>query len=220
MCFSPSVSLFVFIVELILAAIVLLKNPKKGFNRLTALILFLLGLYQLGEFLICRSGNPLLWAKLARLFYAFLPALGVHWAYKLKNGKKDIGWIYLFPAIFALIELSIPNFVTATACIDCMVKINCAWTPVQFFSYSIYYFSFISAAIAILLDAFTKEKNKIKKRVLFFGLASFLVFSIPAFVLLIIFPKFYAFFPSLYCEFALLFAMMVFYTLDLKEKHG
>ena len=218
MCFSPIVSFLVFMLEVILACYILTKNPKNSLNQLAAAIMALLGFYQLSEFMLCISGNPLLWAKIGHLAYTFLPALSVSWVYCLIKSKKSQLFYYALPAFFSALAILKSDFIASAQCMDCFISIGYNWPWAWFWLYHIYYFGFILLAAIILIKSIAKEKSKGRRNLYWIGLLGFLVFSLPAFLLLIVFRNLAIIFPSLYCEFALIFTIIAFFTIRQSER--
>ena len=91
MCFAPYVSLSTFVIEFLLAIFFFLKNPKDKLNRIIALVSFLLGFYQLNEFLICVTGVRI-FTILAMGVTALLPAIGISYALIMYRKKLKYYW--------------------------------------------------------------------------------------------------------------------------------
>jgi len=165
MCFTPAISIVTFAVEIILGLWILSKNPKRTINQVGAVILFLLGAYQLTEFMVCTSGNPLLWGKMAHLAYTFLPALGIHWVYALSNNKGRLFYIYIIPVIFTVLTLFSENFIQVAECNKYFINIIYSWSPLWALSYNLYYGLFILLAGWMFFKLISKENNKRKRKI-------------------------------------------------------
>jgi len=218
MCFAPWISLSTFIIEILLAIWVFIKGPKKLINQLGAVILILLGLYQLTEFMICLSLHPLFWGKMAHLTYTFLPALGVHWAFALVKEKKRLFYVYILPIIFSALVLSSPLFVKSAECSRYFITVLFEWNPIWLWCYGLYYGGFILVSAIILMKAIISENNKSKRKIYSWGFIGLLSFTVPTLIFILFFPMMNIMFPSVLCEFALLFGISVVYTAYLSEK--
>ena len=220
MCFTPAISFAIFAIEWILGLIVLWKRRNAGRFKeaygIAACILFFLGFYQFTQGMFCL-GNVQLWGLAGFLTYTFLPAMGVHFAYVLL-GKKDrkMYWIYSFPILFSLIAVLTPNFVKIASCSRYFIVAQHSWSDLLRWIYGIYYFGFIIYT-AYLCSQESKRDRKDRKMVMA-GLVGIFAFTIPTFILIILFPALEIGFPSILCEFALLFAVCLFYMIHLIEK--
>ena len=223
MCFTPQVSFTIFAIEFILGLIVLWKTPKGKYRMtyiLSAIILFCLGLYQFSQFGLCMFSNINFWGRFGFLAYNILPALGLHLAYSLTNKKNhSIYAIYAFPIFFGLAAVFLKGFITSAECSTVYVIVNHAWSGLWTNIYGIYYALFIVLMAMVLWETIQKERNSQKRKILRTGLFGVLVFTIPTFVLVILLPELKIAFPSILCEFALLFAICIFYMIELIEKN-
>lgn len=218
MCFTPEISFATFAIEILLGIWILKKNPKKTLNQIGAVILFLLGVYQLTEFMLCTSGNPLLWGKWAHLVYTFLPALSLHWVYTLMRKKINLSLIYSLPIAFSILTIATVNFVKSATCDRYFITVFYELSQLWFYSYVFYYGIFMIIALVVLIKALVNEKNKNQRNIYAWGLVGFLAVTAPVYVLVLLFPVLNISFPSILCEFALLFGIAVVYTTHLVEK--
>lgn len=219
MCFTPTISFTIFAIEWILGFIVLSWMPKKGNVRavygLAAVILFVLGFYQFTQYMFCISGNFILWGTIGFLTYNFLPAIGVHFGHSLLKKKSNIVWIYVIPIVFSFIAILTPNFVSMGSCDRYYITVEHSWHDTMSLLYGAYYFGFIAYMIYLLNFELKKSKSDSAALV---GLIGILSFTIPTFILVIIFPALNIAFPSILCEFALLFAISVFWMISIIDK--
>lgn len=222
MCFTPQVSFTIFAIEFILGMMVLWRTPKgkyRGTYILSALILFCLGLYQFSQFGLCTSSDINFWGRLGFLAYNILPALGLHLAYSLtNNNKRSLYAIYSFPIFFGLAALFLKNFVTRAECSTVYIIVDHVWSQMWANIYGIYYFLFIILMALVIWDAIKKERNNQRRKIFWAGLTGLLVFTVPTFILVILLPSLKVAFPSILCEFGILFAIFLFYMIGLIEK--
>jgi len=209
MCFTPIVSLSTAILEFVVATAILVFCRKSLINRFFPLLIYILGFYQFTEFMLCTTSYPFFWAKMGFVTYSFLPAVGLHFIMKLTNRKCNYITIYIMPVIFSLIALLKPDFIIQSTCTTFFVIVSKdlfnSSIPLFSYIYGLYYFGFIMLFCYFLLKSFNKEKNQLKRKSYAVIFAATLITLLPAVVLFIIFPAFKVIFPSVYCEFAVLF---------------
>ncbi len=208
MCFTPIVSLSTAIVEFVVATAILVFCRKSLINRFFPLLIYILGFYQFTEFMLCTSNYPFFWAKMGFVTYSFLPAVGLHFVMKLTNRKCNYITIYMIPIIFSLIALFKPGFIIESTCTTFFViVIKDLFNSLFSYVYGLYYFGFIMLFCYFLFKSFNKEKNQLKRKSYAVIFAATLITLLPALVLFLIFPAFKIMFPSVYCEFAVLFTV-------------
>ena len=226
MCFTPAISLTTAIIEFVIATVILISCRKSLVNKFMASLVYVLGLYQFTEFMLCTSINPALWAKLGFIAYTFLPAIGLYFTIRMlrKNSKeKYLKLLFLIPIIFSLIALFTLNFFVNIECgrffvtFQHLMKTFSIWLPII---YSAYYFSFIAALEIFLYTMFLRERNKIKKNIALTLFIAAFVSVLPAFILVTVLPSLSIYFSSIYCEFAILLAIaaIIISKLDSKLK--
>jgi len=213
MCFTPAISMTIALVEFVTAIYLILMFRRSKISKPLASFIIVLGIYQFTQFMLCKSSNPELWAKLGFITYTWLPALGLHITLKYTNKKRYIEMIYLIPLIFTAIAIATKDFITRSECLKLFViaktmMINSNFHEVLMPVYITYYGGFIVASFVILWIYLKKEKNIRKKWLCGLAIAALAVSLIPALILAIIFPELSIQFPSMYCEFAVLFAIL------------
>jgi len=222
MCFTPIVSLSTAILEFVVATAILVFCRKSLINRFFPLLIYILGFYQFTEFMLCTTSYPFFWAKMGFVTYSFLPAVGLHFIMKLTNRKCNYITIYIMPVIFSLIALLKPDFIIQSTCTTFFVIVSKdlfnSSIPLFSYIYGLYYFGFIMLFCYFLLKSFNKEKNQLKRKSYAVIFAATLITLLPAVVLFIIFPAFKIIFPSVYCEFAVLFTVAAIISSYLDNK--
>lgn len=221
MCYTPLVSILTSFIEFFLVVVILAFFRKSFFRNSAVIFIILLGTYQMTEFMLCTSQNPAFWAIVGFLTYNFLPAIGIHHAAHFSHKKINTALIYALPTSFAIVAL-ITNFIIESTCNEPFITVrhlffqtNNLLLPIFYFTY---YFGFIIFASMIFLTAHKKEKNKIKKKICILELIGIAIITIPAVIFTILFPILSIKFPSIYCHFALLFAILLFVAVYLKNK--
>ena len=209
MCFTPAISLSTAIIEFSLATIILLYFKKSWINSFFAIFIYVLGFYQFTEFMLCTSTNSFLWAKLGFITYTFLPALGLFFGLKINNKKRSYYSLFLIPLIFSLSALFSKNFIVYATCNRFFVSVrNVLFTNNWYYIYWAYYFEFMLLFTLLVSWRIKKEKDKKLKKIEWIILVTILVSLLGALILMVIFPTLKIMFPSVYCEFALLFSIM------------
>lgn len=220
MCFAPYISLSTFIIEFLLSIYFLTRNPKDKLNRIIALISFLLGIYQLNEFLICTVKSPV-FTILAMSTTAILPALAISYALIVWRKKLKFYWHLLIysPVLFFILSFSLMKFYHTSA--ECMsVFIQYPYTGLIGQFYGTYYWFYLVGAVILFHLSSTNAKNLHEKRISQLGMLGMFIFTIPTFIFLIYLPLLKIQFPSILCEFALLLAIEFIFVLGYKNKHN
>jgi len=213
MCFTPTISLTTTIIEFAIATFILTFYRKSLVNRFFVILIYVLGAYQFTEFMLCVSNNPILWARLGFIVYTFLPAIAIYYIllYSKKiNNKQYFKLVYLIPIFFSVIAFYFGSFISRAECSQFFVigqNMLYSISPILSAFYGLYYYgAIILSAIFILKKAFN-EKNKIKKYIAINIFLALMVSLVPALILIIILPAISIMFPSIYCEFAILFSI-------------
>jgi len=211
MCFTPIVSLSTAIFEFVAATAILVFCRKSLINRFFPLLIYILGFYQFTEFMLCTSNYPFFWARMGFVTYSFLPAVWLHFVMKLTNKKYNYKILYIIPIIFSLIAFLKPDFITQSTCTTFFVVVikdmfNSQF-PLLLFIYELYYSWFIVAMCYFLLKGINEEKIKLKRKIHIVILTAVIITLLPAMILFLVFPAFKVIFPSVYCEFAVLFTV-------------
>jgi len=211
MCFTPAISLTTAIIEFIVASIILIFFRKSLVNKYFSIFIYFLGFYQFTEFMLCTSNNPVLWAKIGFITYVFLPAMGLHFVMRFFNKKFKYELLYIPPIVFSLIAIFAENFILRSECGSVFIIVKTLlfnssnW--ISSILYWLYYFGFILIIFFLLLIMIKKEKNKIKRKMEIVVFLALILSLVPAVILIMVFPLLNIMFPSIYCEFALLFTI-------------
>jgi hypothetical protein len=219
MCFSPYISLSIFLIEFFLAVFFFIKNPRDKLNRFIALLSFFLGFYQLSEFFICVSGNNL-FTRLAMATTAVLPVLGIFYALVMWKKKINVFFktLILLPTVFFIVMFSLPiTFKESAICSTIFIQYPSNGLISSF--YGLYYLVYLFGAAVLFYFSATTAKSKYKRRLYYFGMLGMFIFTVPTFIFLIFLPQFKVQFPSVLCEFALLLAIEFIFVLWYKDKH-
>lgn len=208
MCFAPHVSLSTAVFEFLIAGIVLWRYKNK-FARWISIFVAVLGLYQLSEFFMCTV-DPYFFAMAGFVIYSFLPALAVHFALMALRFDFPMWVLYLPAVVYSLAAVFTPGFITSAYCSNVFViaKNMILSNIVSWFLYVSYYSIFILIACAIGFYLARTSKNDAVKRYYYLITLSVLLATIPALVLLVMLPSTSVMFASIYCQFAVIIAIM------------
>ena len=223
MCFTPTISLSTAILEFVVATFILIYFKRSRVNLFFAIFLYFLGFYQFSEFMLCASGNAFLWAKIGFITYTFLPAIGLYSVLRIINRDSKshkLALIYLLPVIFSLIVIFSSNFIIKGECNKFFVEVKTMFSflPGLLIFYFIYFFGFLLLICIFLWEGIIREKNKIKKKIEINILVAVILSLFPAVILISIIPSLSVMFPSIYCKFAVLFAIAAIIAAYLDSK--
>ncbi|MBR9676545.1 hypothetical protein GOV04_00195 [Candidatus Woesearchaeota archaeon] len=220
MCFAPYISMSTFVIEFLLAFYFLMRSPKDKLNRIIAALTFLLGFYQLNEFLICTT-QLTVFTRLALSTTAILPALGVSMALIMWRKKLSKYWTALIysPALFFIVMFSInKQYSNPTTCDTVFIQYPAIGILGEFFA--LYYAIYVLGTIILFYFAAHNTKIKGEPGLFNLGMLSMLVFTVPTGIFLIFLPMFYVQFASVLCEFALLTTINFIILLWYKDKYN
>lgn len=213
MCFTPTISLATAVIEFAIATFILIAFRKSMVNIFFVALVYILGLYQFTEFMLCLSNNPVLWAKLGFVAYSFLPAIAIYFIGLMsskKQRKKLLALVYLIPVAFSVIALSIGNFIIEAKCSQFFVlgkNMLYSISPLLSGVYSVYYAFAIFLSMILIINKVFKEEDQLKKKIYITIFIGIVISLIPAIVLILVIPSLNPMFPSVYCEFAVLLAI-------------
>ena len=222
MCFTPKVSLSTAIIEWLIAFFIYYKYNKSFLSKFLFIFIFILGFYQFTEYMLCTSGDIQLWGKLGFITYTFLPAIGLHFVLSYTKNKINKLIIYLPVLIIILMTVANDNFIISGSCSKMFVKIenyfyNSA-NPVATAIYLTWYFLNIIIIAVYLINGIRKTRNKTLIVIYLTILSTTLLTIIPPVILFVVFPSLSYEFPSIYCQFALLFSIMALFGAYLDDK--
>ena len=224
MCFTPAISLTTAIVEFVLAGSIWLFFKRATVRDFSVVLIFLLGLYQFSEFMLCTYGVPEFWAALAMVSSGFLPAVGLHGILKFVKRKTNLFLIYLIPILIVPIAFS-QNFITTAQCNRFFIEVGTlfqqsfsSFTTFLFHLYLVYYFGFIILICVIAYTDYKKQRSKLKKEVELFEVGGMLLMFIATAILIFLFPVLGISFPSVLCQFAIFVAISLYIAVYLESK--
>ena len=222
MCFTPTISLTTAIIEFLVATYLLVKYKNYLVPAFSAILIYVLGIYQFTEFMLCTSNNPLLWAKIGFIAYSFLPAIGLNLVLRYTK-RKFPSFILYIPAILAtLFALFTKNFILHASCSKMFVisKIATILEPTIFLKklYLIHYFGYVALSILLLVIYIKKEKDIARKYMAYLAAFVAMLTILAPIILIVILPSFGNQFPSIYCEFAILVSIVALVSSEIYSK--
>jgi len=159
MCFTPEVSVGVAVVEFSIT-VYLWKRIKDKRLALLPIFILLLGLYQLTEFMLCKTSNAEIWARIGFATYTFMPMILLHLFLNLSD-KKINKLFYLIPSIFTAIALFYPNFIIYSSCNFLHISVKSLIFNQNNYLMFVYLFYYASFPIYGLYMFIRKTKNKL-----------------------------------------------------------
>ena len=223
MCLTPTISLSTAVTEFSVATFVLFYYRKSRLSKVIVIFLYLLGLYQFTEYMICTS-DPVLWAKIGFVIYTFLPAVGLKFCLDHVKKKCNNLSVFAIPIVFSLLALLKENFIIESTCGRYFITVRHLFSDtlgiLPDVIYAVYYIGFILLASYLLIKHYKKEKNVLGKGIDIALLVGIFISLIPAGILLFILPALSLSknFASIYCQFAVVFAIAVLIAFHLDKK--
>lgn len=208
-CFSPPVMLATFIIEFGLAFYTIWRYKLNATSRLVALMLALLGLFQLTEYMICGGLglSHIEWARIGYVSITLLPALGIHLILATSKVRMQpllllaYGTAATYVAYFAFISDAVISKICSANYAVFETQGLAGWL------YILYYYGWLFVAIS-LAAGFARKKPKLAPvlRWIVIGYATFIV---PTTMANIIDPATLNAIPSVMCGFAILLAIIL-----------
>lgn len=202
-CFTPLVSLSTFIIEFAFAVYVLTKYKPTLFSKLCTAVLICLGLFQLSEFLICKTPYVDFSIKLGYVAITLLPALGLHIISTLTRRWKIAAVIsYVFAFLLILAIIFVPKAAILSTCNPNYVS----YTANPIFSVFHWLFYVTSMATGVILLTYAIIKHIGDKKQETWMIISYFVFIIPSLILFYTNVIAQTALPSVMCGFAVITA--------------
>lgn len=204
-CFTPLASLVTFLIELFLIIYVIFRYKINKFTQISIAILFFLGMFQLSEYMACKSNDIHIWGKIGAASITLLPILGLHLISLLTRKSRWITVGYVLGLAIFMIIIAYPQFAIDTRCTGKFVILNQSVFPNLL--YEIYYFGFILIGLEMLFRSLLLHKgNKTK---LLWMIIAYLSFIIPTAIVYTVFAITKNAIPSIMCGFAIIAALII-----------
>jgi len=209
LCFSPAVMVATMVIELALAAWVIVRYASRTPQRLIVAMLVLLAAFQYAEFNICaNTGIGLMWPRLGYDFITFLPPLGIHLATRLRREERSglvmasYGAAAVFAATFTFGPSSIESGVCGGNYVILMLQ------PYLSHLYGVFYFGLELVALWLAFTTVRHSTAKLRLALRWLGLA-YLTMIVPTAIVYLVLPATKVAIPSIMCGFAVVLALIV-----------
>lgn len=205
-CFTPLVTLTTFFIEASLGLVALARYRHTLFGRLSVLIMFFLSIFQFSEYMVCNNSTSLPWTVIGWVSITFLPVLGLH-ATSLITRKTPWTIVgYIIAVGFAVLFVSSRELFTSVACPGNYVRFLTSSSVLHDF-YAPYYMFFILLAIGKLIRYHRLDTSV--RAVIHWFLIGYASFILPTLFVYVLFPAPLESFPSVFCGFAVLLALIL-----------
>lgn len=197
------------VIELALAAWVIVRYSSRTPQRLIVAMLVLLAAFQYAEFNICTTTSVgLLWPRLGYDFITFLPPLGIHLITRLRGEERpglvmaSYGAAAVFAATFTFGSSSIISGVCGGNYIILLLQ------PYLSNLYGIYYFGLEFIALGLALAPVRNSTPQLRSALRWMALG-YLAIIVPTFIFYVALPATQVAIPSIMCGFAVILALIV-----------
>lgn len=196
-----------FAIELALAGYVAWRYRLSKTMRLILATLVCLAVFQAAEFVVCTAAVPALAAsRIGFIAITLLPPLGIHLGSVISGRRtKLVPAAYAMAAGFISVFLLAPSAIYMAACTGnyAIFKLD---TDISIL-YGLYYHSWLLLGIILALSgARQNPRHAASLRYLAVG---YMVFMVPAAVVITVHPPALAGIPSVMCGFAVIFALLL-----------
>jgi hypothetical protein len=211
-CFSPEVMIATCIVETCLFLYVFWRYKIQPAQRIAAVLILCLAIFQLAEYNICESDPALrlAWTKFGLAAISLLPALGIHLTSLITKNSRLTWFSYAFAGVIIACFLFIPQATTGAFCTGNYIVIETHQGMGAVFG--IYYCSFLALMILDASIALRSKKMKLGKKprsVLYWMIGGYSAFIVPMIVAYLVSPSLSQGSPSIMCGFAVILAFVL-----------
>ena len=211
-CFSPAVMIATVIIELALAAYTIVKHRQTLWGKLIIALLVFLATFQLAEYMVCEVGNELLWSRIGFVAITLLPPLAISLIYALAKQPMKKSF-HIFPWVVGLYLVGAFAFSPASGidptCNGNYVIFHYNYEMIGRHVFPMYYGLTLLLGIW-LADIFARNaKDEDTKKSLRLMIMGYLVFILPAALVIVAVPKALYAAPSILCGFAVFFALIL-----------
>lgn len=206
-CFSPPVMLATMIVEGILALYILLRYRHGAFAKLAAVLVALLGIFQLSEYQVCGNHDAQFWSHFGLAAITLLPIVGLQLISFVTKKKRFLVVGCAIAAALALVFLFVPQSITGSLCGGNYVVFSGPTALYEF--YGAYYFTFLIFAVWESVEAMRENKNGVIQRILRWFVIGYLSFMAPMGIVYALYAPARIAVTSIMCGFAVILAFIV-----------
>lgn len=209
LCFSPAVMLGTFLIEYLLAVYVLVRYRQLPIGRVAALILMMLGTFQLAEYQICVTGADN-WALTGLAAITLLPPLGIHLISQFTKRLLPVIAAYAVAGAFLWAFATVPDVLQGATCGGNYVILHLMdWYG---YAYGAYYFGYLLVGLWQTAQLLRQPKLAAQDHVsILWIMIGYLAFMVPMGIIYQISAEARDAVPSIMCGFAVLWAFILAY---------
>jgi len=199
-----------FTIELILAAIVLIRHHVTRFGKTAGFVLILLATFQFAEYRICTAAGDisLLWPRIGFIAITLLPVTGLYLVSLVSHKPHFLTLGYATAAGFVLYFVFVPKSITGAICGGNYVIFNTSNDLYRL--YGFYYLGFLLLGIWESVEKVSNlQRRTAGKRALQWLIVGYVSFMGPMGLLYILIPITRMAIASIMCGFALTFAFIL-----------
>jgi len=209
-CFSPSIMLLTFLLELLLAAFVFARYSATRFGKVAGLILILLATFQFAEYRICTTEELTLWLwpRIAFLAITLLPVTGLYLVSLVSRKPHFLKLGYVTAAAFILYLAFVPKSISHAVCGGNYIVFNMSNDFYRIFGF--YYLGFLLLGIWESIEKISSLRRLTSvKRTLQWLIAAYLSFMAPMGTAYVLIPETRNAVASVMCGFAVTMAFIL-----------
>jgi hypothetical protein len=218
-CFSPMVMVTTFLVEISLAAYVLIRYRMSRLTRLVSTLLLCLATFQLAEYFVCGGLgiNAVMWSEIGYVAITLLPPLGVHLTQTIAG--KPAGYVSALAYSSAALWIGLfafGNVFNGHVCGGNYVIFQLKHSLGSLFF--VYYHIWLFVAM-YLASRYAKTANPSVAKALKAQIAGYATFIVPSSLINLLWPYTSHGLPSIMCGFAVIFAIvLVAYVIPVEKE--
>lgn len=150
-----------------------------------------------------------------------MPAISLHFILKFIDFKHNPIILYIPAIIFSALPFLFEKFTTVGICSTVFVSVKNVLfsSKIGLAVYWLYYFGYLAIVSYLFWKNYKTDTNSIMRKISIFLFLGILVATLPPIIFIVIFPVFKISFPSIYCDFALLFSALAFVAAYLDNKY-
>ncbi len=183
-------------------------KSKYKYKKIISLILFLLGLYQFGEFIVFITNGNYIGIRIAYFSTTLLPPLGILLIEKLSKQNYGYFFFQIIAAFWAFEFLIFDNLIIKYEFTECCLKIY-EYNPIISKYWSIYYIgSLIFSVIILIINILLVKKNQ---KLFIYLLIGYMTFFPTSIFIITLNNKYSNQLASIMCALAFFFAIILYY---------
>ncbi|HLH30498.1 MAG TPA: hypothetical protein VKY31_04810 [Terriglobia bacterium] len=199
-----------FVIELILAVIVFIRDHATRFGKTAGFVLVLLATFQFSEYRICTTTGdiPLFWSRIGFVAITLLPVVGLYLVSLVSHKPHFLKFGYATAAGFVIYFLFVPKAISGAICGGNYVIFNTSNDLYRL--YGFYYLGFLLLGIWESVEKIASLKRRTAgKKALQWLIVGYISFMGPMGMLYVLLPVVRNAIASIMCGFALAFAFIL-----------